>query len=298
MANAKNIEYLEDEPNRVVILGAGAAGLAMLELLLQEDLVEVVAIVDHDAAAPGLVRARELGIQIFQSVGKALHACAPCIAFNLTADEKAEAEASNILGAGGVIGGLEAKLIWKMVTNLREAKERLEFQAAHDELTGLYNRRHMLSELERELSHAMRYDVPLSVVMIDLDKFKSVNDAYGHAAGDAALRHVSKLLKKHARASDVIGRWGGEEFLALLPHNTLSSASHAVAKWLESLRRKPFMTPAGEPLEISFSAGIADFRKEDAIGSFRDLTDRLLARADDRLYVAKNTGRGRIVCGD
>jgi len=266
----------------------------MLEMLLQEELVDVVAIVDRDPKAPGLARATELGIPTYARVEDALKACAPCVAFNLTADEKIEAAASEILGKGCVIGGLETRLMWKMVTDLRQAKEKLEFQATHDELTGLFNRRHMIGELERELNQSMRYGVPLSVALIDLDQFKKVNDVHGHAAGDVVLRHVAEKLKQHARATDVIGRWGGEEFLALLPHNNLDSATHAVIKWLESLHNTPIMTPSGEKLTITFSAGVAGFRQEEA-GSVHEIMDRLLSRADERLYIGKRSGRARIV---
>lgn len=282
-------------PRRVVILGAGDGGSSMLDLLLQEKLVEVVAIVDRDPKAPGLVRAAETGIPVYSDVREALKACAPCVAFNLTEDETVEAVAADIIGAGGVIGGLEAKLMWKMVADLRAAKEKLEFQAMHDELTGLYNRRHMLSEMEREISQVMRYDLPFSLVLIDLDHFKKINDTYGHASGDAVLRHVARLLKQYARASDVIGRWGGEEFLVLLPHTPIDSAWHAAGKWLEALRHAPIITPAGETLTVSFSAGIAGYKYQDVGSSLNDAIDSLLARADERLYAAKDAGRACVV---
>lgn len=291
------MKHLRDDPSRVVILGAGEGGSSLLELLLKEKLVEVVAIVDHDSDAPGIKRAAELDIAVFTDIEEALHASAPCVAFNLTENEMVEAVASDILGAGAVIGGLEAKLIWKMVTDLRDAKERLEFQATHDVLTGLYNRRHMLAELERELNQSMRYDVPLSVALIDLDNFKKINDTYGHAAGDAVLRHVARLLREHARGSDVIGRWGGEEFLALLPHNGVDNASHAVGKWLKAVRQAPFVIPSGEPIEISFSAGVSGFMKEDEAFQVGEAVDRVLARADERLYAAKHAGRACVVGG-
>lgn len=218
------MKRLRDDPSRVVILGAGSGGLSMLELLSQESLVNVVAVVDHNPDAPGMALATELGISVYTDIEKALVSSAPCVAFNLTGNEMVEAIASDILGTGAVIGGLEAKLMWRMVTNLHDAKDRLEYQASHDELTGLYNRHHMLKEMERELNQAVRYEVPFSLVLIDLDYFKKVNDTYGHAAGDEVLKYVAQLLKKGARTTDVIGRWGGEEFLVLLPHSTAENA--------------------------------------------------------------------------
>ena len=112
---------------------------------------------------------------------EALNGCAPCIAFNMTGNEMVEAVASEFLGAGGVIGGVQANLIWHMVTNLKKAKQALRFQASHDELTGLYNRRYMMEQLQHGLSEAVRYQHPYSVVMLDIDHFKQVNDMHGHA---------------------------------------------------------------------------------------------------------------------
>jgi diguanylate cyclase (GGDEF)-like protein len=291
----EDMKRLRDDPSRVVILGAGTGGLAMLEMLLQEELVNVVAVADHNPDAPGMARAAELGIATFTDVEEALVASAPCVAFNLTENEMVEAIAADILGAGGIIGGLEAKLMWRMVTDLQAAKEKLEFQASRDELTGLYNRRHMLAEMERELHQAIRYDIPFSLVVIDLDFFKKINDTYGHAAGDVVLKHIANLLRKGVRAADVVGRWGGEEFLVLLPHCTADNALHAAGKWLDTVRSQPVVMPSGETISLTFSAGIAAFKKEDASASIHEVIDLLLARADERLYAAKNAGRGCIV---
>lgn len=289
------MKHLRDDPSRVVILGAGSGGLAMLELLSQESLVDVVAVVDHNPDAEGMILAAKLKISTYTDVEKALVSSAPCVAFNLTENEMVEAIASDILGTGAVIGGLEAKLMWRMVTNLHDAKDKLEYQASHDELTGLYNRRHMLKEMERELNQTMRYKVPFSLVLIDLDHFKRVNDTYGHAAGDAVLKCVSRLLKKSARTTDVIGRWGGEEFLVLLPHSTAEDALKATEKWLADITLQPVAIPSGESVPVAFSAGVAAFKQDDASSSINEVIDRLLARADERLYKAKHAGRACVV---
>jgi len=289
------MEQLKSDPERVVILGAGAGGSSMLELLLQDNAVDIVAIVDRDPEAPGLMRAAELGIPVFFDVTEALVASKPCITFNLTEDETVEAVASDILGVGCVVGGLAAKLMWKMVTDLRSAKTRLEFQAAHDELTGLYNRRHMLSEMERGLHQSIRYDVPFSMALIDLDQFKKINDIYGHAVGDTVLKHTARVLKNNIRAADVIGRWGGEEFLILLPHCTIDDALQAVNKWLGVIQQQSVVISSGESIPVSFSAGIVAYRLEDAVSSVAEVIDRLLASADERLYAAKRAGRACVV---
>ncbi|PIP03734.1 MAG: GGDEF domain-containing protein, partial [Zetaproteobacteria bacterium CG23_combo_of_CG06-09_8_20_14_all_54_7] len=126
----------------------------MLEMLQNEDLVSVVAVVDIDPDAPGLKMARELGIPVYHNAELALRASAPCVAFNVTHNEMLEAVASEVLGAGGVIGGLEARLIWRIISNMRDAQDELHFQASHDVLTGLYNRRHIMTQLHQGVSQA------------------------------------------------------------------------------------------------------------------------------------------------
>jgi len=269
----------------------------MLEMMLQEDLVEIVAMVDHDSGTPGVLRAMAAGIPTFTDVQEALIASAPCVAFNLTGNEMVEAVAADILGAGGVIGGLEAKLMWRMVSDLQETKGKLQFQATHDELTGLYNRRHLLEEMERELHAAIRYKVPFSLLLIDLDHFKAVNDTHGHAAGDAVLKHVAAILKDGARASDVVGRWGGEEFLVMLPHCNIDDTLRAANKWLKSVRSDSIPIGSDKAIYVTFSAGIAMLNDGDASGSIDAVVDDLLARADERLYAAKDAGRNCVVGG-
>ena len=291
------MKRLRDDPSRVVILGGGSGGTSMLEMLLQEDLVEVVAVVDRDAGTPGMKRALTASIPTYTDVERALIAAAPCVAFNLTGNEMVEAIASDILGAGGVIGGLEANLMWRMVSGLQEAKSKLQFQATHDEMTGLYNRRHMLEEMERELHTAIRYKVPFSLLLIDLDHFKGVNDTHGHAAGDAVLKRVAAILKSGARASDVVGRWGGEEFLVMLPHCDVDDALQAANKWLDSLREEPVQIDHGKSIHVTFSAGISMLKEADASDSIDKVIDALLARADERLYAAKDAGRECVVAG-
>lgn len=289
------MKHLRDDPHRVVVLGAGVGGLAMIDMLSQEDLVEIVAVVDYDPDAVGVKRANELRIPVYADMEEGLRASAPCVAFNVTGNEMVEAVASDILGAGGVIGGMEARLMWRMVTNLHEAKDKLEYQATHDELTGLYNRRHMLAEMERELNQVIRYHVPFSLALIDLDHFKRVNDTHGHAAGDTVLKHVTSLLKKSARNVDIIGRWGGEEFLVLLPHSEAGDARFAVEKWLDTVASDPVVISSELSITQTFSAGVATFGKGDALPDIQEVIDRLVARADEHLYSAKSAGRGLVV---
>jgi diguanylate cyclase (GGDEF)-like protein len=294
----KSMKLLRDDPSRVVILGAGRGGTAMLEMLLEEDLVQVVAVVDIDAHAHGFTLAKEHGVQVYTDVEQAILACAPCVVFNLTGNEMVEEVAANILGVGGVIGGLEARLMWRMVTDLKKAKKDLEFQASHDVLTNLVNRRFMLQQVEQELDRCKRYGATCSIVMLDLDDFKHVNDHYGHAAGDEVLKVVTSRIKHHLRGVDTLARWGGEEFLVLLPHTSKEEASTAAEKCLQVIVSKEIRLGLSACVQVSFSAGIASFDELKQEASLSALADEILMLADKRLYAAKAKGKACIISQD
>jgi len=288
------MKRLRGDASRIVILGGGRGGAAMLEMLCDEPLAEVVAIVDYDTDALGILKAKSLGVPTYQDIEKALVASAPCVAFNLTNNEMVEEIAYGILGAGGVIGGLEARLIWRMVTDLKEAKKDLEYQATHDALTGLYNRRYVMDQLHRELSQAVRYGFDCSLVLIDLDNFKRVNDTYGHVAGDLVLKQVAHELQRNVRTADVLGRWGGEEFIVLVPHTNVEDAKLATQQWLACIQKDPVVLASGEELNISFSAGVTSLCVEEG-KNVQQHIEILLEEVDRYLYKAKDCGRACVV---
>jgi len=288
---------LDEHPRRALILGGGHGGSAMLEMLQNEELVEVVGVADRHPDAPAMLLAKENGISTYHDIERAIKDCTPCIAFNLTGNEMVEDVAAGLLGVGGVIGGLEAKLILKMVNRLRDAKEKLRFEATHDPLTGAYNRRHILATLHEGIAQSRRYDFPYSVVLIDLDHFKSVNDTYGHPAGDAVLKNIVNTLQSSIRDADILGRWGGEEFLVLLPHTPEVQATIATEKWLASVTSEPVTLPDGARIFASFSAGVAEFSPGAANASVETEAENLLHLADGYLYQAKGAGRNCIVGG-
>lgn len=168
-----------------------------------------------------------------------------------------------------------------------ELKEELEFRACHDGLTKLLNRQTLHDLIEKECKRSQRYGTPFSVVMMDLDHFKQVNDTHGHAAGDEVLRHTARKLMESARDTDLVGRFGGEEFVALLPGTDL----HGAAKWADRFRsdfcKKPVVFE-GVEIKVSTSVGVASAMGKEAV------TDTILGRADHALYNAKRTGRNRV----
>lgn len=167
-------------------------------------------------------------------------------------------------------------------------KEELERRATQDGLTGLLNRQTVMEHLEQECTRARRFQDPLTVVMFDLDYFKRINDTYGHQAGDAALSHVAARLRAMARGTDYYGRFGGEEFLVILPRTDADGAGAWAARLREGLQNEP-MRFAGKEVAITASFGIAC-----STGGQAE-PDDLLARADGALYQAKRDGRNRVV---
>lgn len=174
-----------------------------------------------------------------------------------------------------------------LMLNERLARE-LERQAVHDWLTGLLNRRGLLDTGERICTAAARSAQPVAVLMADMDFFKSVNDRYGHLAGDAVLRYFAELVRQTARPGDCLGRYGGEEFCLILPATGEAEAC-ALAERLRSRLASVPVWHGETPLYCTLSIGASDSRH-----SGLDL-DRLLADADSALYLAKQTGRDRVV---
>jgi two-component system cell cycle response regulator len=162
----------------------------------------------------------------------------------------------------------------------------LERLAYTDPLTKIPNRRFVLRQLDALRSGARRHGRPVSVAMIDIDHFKAVNDRFGHEAGDGVLIEVARRLQGRLRGEDVLGRYGGEEFLALLP-DTAPEGAATVAEGMRRTVGEQELQVCGEPLRVTVSVGHATFDGEEP-------GERLVARADDALYAAKRAGRDRV----
>ncbi|HQR03243.1 MAG: diguanylate cyclase [Proteobacteria bacterium] len=177
---------------------------------------------------------------------------------------------------------LQAKL-----EEIEALQEQLAEQAARDGLTGLYNRRYLDQTLEREVARARREGLPLSIVMFDLDHFKQLNDTYGHQAGDAVLKNIADLLRADTRTEDIACRYGGEEFLILLPNMPLDIAQARAESWRQRIAGTS-LDFGRFSLSITASFGVAGYPDHGKS------TDTLTRAADDALYVAKRTGRNRV----
>jgi two-component system cell cycle response regulator len=159
--------------------------------------------------------------------------------------------------------------------------------AMTDPLTGLLNRRAFVEAMTREIARAARHIHPLSVMLLDVDHFKKVNDTRGHEGGDVVLRGVAEIVRRIARKSDLVARWGGEEFVAGLPHAAEAGARVAAERLRRAISDASFALPDGTPLRITASIGVAHAAEGEPL-------DVVIARADQAMYLAKSRGRNRV----
>lgn len=175
------------------------------------------------------------------------------------------------------------------ITERKELARQLEHEARTDFLTGLSNRRHFLELAAQELVRVRRYRSPLTLAMLDLDHFKTINDTYGHEIGDKVLIELAELCRRTLREADVMGRIGGEEFAILLPQTTGEQAYEIAERLRAAIAATEIPIERGLPVRFTVSLGITSF-----VGSDTNI-DMLLSRADKALYAAKREGRNRVV---
>ncbi len=268
-----------------------ADGMHGLKLLLNEDVDFVVC----DLELPGFDGEKILHIKQASPDARAI----PIIFLTGSRDRDRKARLLE-LGACDVLDkpfydlDLVARIKLHMKTRrlydeLRAKSDLMTHLSTTDAVTGLRTRRYATEVLAIEVLRARRYGAPLSVFMADLDHFKSVNDEYGHLAGDAVLSGVSKLLLGQMRATDVAGRFGGEEFLVILAQNDPSGVEVVAERWRMAVEDAEFEAPDGRTIKVQLSVGVAAWDETLTDG------DALIARADSALYEAKARGRNQVV---
>lgn len=178
--------------------------------------------------------------------------------------------------------------ILKLEEQLTLAHQQMEYLAMHDGLTGLFNRRAMEERIGSELSRAGREKRTLSLILLDIDHFKAINDQYGHQAGDNTLRQLAQILTGNLRQYDCAGRWGGEEFILVLP-DTNQSDAHTIAERLRiKTSETKFLLENNTPLSVQISLGIA------CVSDHYPSLSKFVDAADQALYQAKQSGRNRV----
>ena len=175
----------------------------------------------------------------------------------------------------------------KRINELQSELDKASTLVRHDQLTGTLNRRGLEEAFEHEFSRAQRRKSPLCVGLLDIDNFKKLNDTLGHDAGDAALIHLATVIRETLRPQDTLARFGGEEFVIILPDTPLDDAKKALTRLQRELTKR-FFLHANEKVLITFSAGVTDFRSDDTQAS-------ITKRADEAMYTAKKTGKNRVV---
>lgn len=206
--------------------------------------------------------------------------------------------ANDILTDGPNLDELAIRL--KRQIRRKRANERLRANmqdglraALTDPLTGLFNRRYALPHLSRLAERAIDKRRPYAVLMADIDRFKTVNDAHGHAGGDAVLQALAQRLRDNLRAADLIARWGGEEFLIAMPDSDRTAALATAERLCSIMASRPVILPDGTSIGITLSIGVATLMK---MGEEHPMD--LIERADNALYAAKNAGRNTVILAD
>jgi diguanylate cyclase (GGDEF)-like protein len=184
--------------------------------------------------------------------------------------------------------GLTTRVFNKMVAELEQSHKQLEEMATTDTLTGLANRKQIMNLLIEQFKHFQRYQTVFTIMMLDVDHFKNVNDTHGHLAGDAVLTNTAQTIKHALREIDCLGRYGGEEFLVILPETDGHQATKS-AKRIRKAVKENMTDYENNTLKVTISIGVAEIQKTD------DNENDLINRADDALYSAKENGRDQVV---
>jgi diguanylate cyclase (GGDEF)-like protein len=174
-----------------------------------------------------------------------------------------------------------------MLLDMIRAREKIINLADTDDLTGIWNKRYFRRQLPQEIERARTFGVPLSLLLFDIDEFKQINDGFGHIIGDVVLSELCGVVRETLRPTDVLARFGGDEFAIILPHTDLAGATAVAERLLKRVRALTVPTDEEGAIQCSVSIGLAEYNRDDATAN------DLVRRADERLYLSKRNGKNR-----
>ena len=178
------------------------------------------------------------------------------------------------------------------ITERKQLESKLRYMATHDSLTGLYNRNILKDRLKDEIERAARYEHPLSILMLDIDHFKTINDNYGHHVGDLVLQQFAEIIEGSIRTSDYAARYGGEEFVVTLPETPIAEAKELAERIRKQVAQHPFSIENEQDIHLTISLGISTFSERCQTGK------ELLTASDSAMYASKKAGRNQVTVSD
>ena len=287
-ARGYEIESAADGKEALEKVAISAPDLILLDVMMPEvDGMEVAKRIKADPTLPFIPIIMQTALDAVESKVEGLDAGADDYITKPIVFAELEARVKSLLRIKALQQDLSSR-----ERQLADMNDQLRRISQTDALTGLDNRRHLEERLDEMFSYAVRYNEPLACVMCDLDKFKSVNDTHGHQAGDAVLRQLADILRHTVREVDRVGRYGGEEFMLLLPGTSIEAAKVFAERVRAAVEAAAFDV-GDTTLSRTMSCGVAAW-PHPSIGS----TDLLVKAADDALYAAKEAGRNRVVLFD
>ncbi|MBF0305884.1 MAG: diguanylate cyclase [Alphaproteobacteria bacterium] len=302
---ASKILLVDDSPGDIRILANLLAGMATLVFATSgEDALVKAGAEDFDVILLDVMLPDMDGFEVCRQLNRAQTEAPAPVIFVTALDDVASEEKGLLLGAMDYVSKpfvpavVRARvsnhlLLSRTAKALRRANRQLELLAALDPLTDVFNRRHFDAAFQQELMRAQRTGKPLSLLLLDLDHFKAINDTHGHAAGDAALVQAAKAWQAELRAHDVIARAGGEEFAIVLPGADARQARVVAERLLDVTRRLRIALPEGGSFGFTTSVGVAAGCGCDPRVGY----EQVMASADRALYAAKREGRDRAAFG-
>ncbi|HYC92852.1 MAG TPA: GGDEF domain-containing protein [Thermoanaerobaculia bacterium] len=174
-----------------------------------------------------------------------------------------------------------------MLLDTIRTREKIRNLADTDDLTGIWNRRYFRRQLPQEIERARTFGVPLSLLLFDIDEFKQINDSFGHVLGDVVLSELCGCVRETVRPTDILARYGGDEFAVILPHTDLGGAQAVAERILRRVRTLTIPTDEEGAIQCSVSIGLAEYHRDDTVAN------DLVRRADERLYTSKRSGKNR-----